>query len=51
MDGFAGYVGSQSGTAVICERSQREHFFDLLQNLGCIGSSLIEKQRHAFWNV
>ena len=35
-----------SGTTIFCKRNQREHVFWLLQNLGCIGSSLIEKQRH-----
>ena len=35
-----------SGTTIFCERNQREHVFWLLQNLGCIGSSLIEKQWH-----
>ena len=35
-----------SGTTIFCERNQREHVFWLLQNLGCIGSGLIDKQRH-----
>ena len=35
-----------SGTTIFCERNQCEHVVWLLQNLGCIGSSLIEKQRH-----
>ena len=35
-----------SGTTIFCEGNQHEHVFWLLQNLGCIGSSLIEKQRH-----